>query len=414
MKVLQINTVCGRGSTGRIATDLLACLKARGHTGKIAYGVGPALRALPEEQLRIGGPGSYWTHNLLSRLTDREGQFSAGATRTLLRAIEAEGPDVIHLHNLHGHYLNYPLLFDALKAWRVPVVWTLHDCWAFTGHCAHFSALGCGQWKTGCQNCGGLRSYPVCYTGGRVSANFADKRRSFTGLERMVLVTPSRWLAGLTRESFLREYPVRVIPNGIDLSVFQGKTGADFRRRYHLEGKRLLLGVAGTWTERKGYSDFLRLAALLPEDQRLVLVGLSEKQARGLPGSVVAVEKTDSPGALAEIYAAADVFLNFTYEDNFPTVNLEAMACGTPVITYRTGGSVEPITEKTGFVVDQGDFLGAYGLADRAGRLDRSEIQRAARAYRAEDRYGDYLALYEALVSRSGAEEGIWKQKSDF
>lgn len=413
MKVLQINTTCGRGSTGRIATDLLTCLKAAGHTGKIAYGVGPALHAAPEEQLQVGNRVSYWTHNVLSRLTDGEGRFSAWATRSLLRQIEAERPDVIHLHNLHGHYLNVPLLFSALKEWKIPVVWTLHDCWAFTGHCAHFSALGCEQWKTGCYHCGGLRSYPSCVTGGRAAANFAGKRRCFTGVDRLVLVTPSRWLADLTRDSFLREYPVQVIPNGIDLSRFRGKTGADFRRKHHLEDKRLLLGVAGVWTERKGYSDFVRLAEHLPEDQRLVLVGVHEKQARSLPGSVIAVEKTDSLETLAEIYAAADVFLNFTYEDNFPTVNLEAMACGTPVITYRTGGSVEPVTEKTGFIVEQGDYPGAHRLLDRARELDRNEIRKAARAYRAEDRYAEYLALYKSLTSQA-EEKGVWKRDCDF
>ena len=162
MKVYFINTVCGVGSTGKITTALLRLLKEQGHQGRIAYGFGEAKSVDPGEAYRIVSRQQYYAHNLLSRLTDREGLFSTGATKHLVADIRRYDPDVIHLHNLHGHYLNYEVLFRYLAEAGKRVVWTLHDCWAMTGHCTHFMAVGCEQWKTGCARCTQPRQYPAC------------------------------------------------------------------------------------------------------------------------------------------------------------------------------------------------------------------------------------------------------------
>ena len=398
MKVLQINTVCGRGSTGRIATDLLKCLKEKGYFGKIAYGIGPMLNAESSETIEIDTKLEYYVHNLFSRFTDKEGCYSIYATKRLIGQIEEYKPDIIHLHNIHGHYINYKILFNYLKKVKMPVVWTFHDCWSFTGHCSHFTMAKCEQWKNHCSYCSQLRCYPECYTKGNVKSNFTNKMQSFTGLDNLVIVTPSKWLAGLVKESFLKEYPVRVINNGIDLTKFQPKNGDQFRNKYNLKGKTVILGVASEWSERKGYSDFIKLSSEISENQKIVMVGVSDRQVEELPNSIIAIKKTNSVEELAEIYSAADVFLNFTYEDNFPTVNLEAMACGTPVITYKTGGSVEPITEETGFIIDQGDYMAALNLIGQARMLDRHIVASSAMQYSSKDKFNDYISLYKELL----------------
>ena len=398
MKVLQINTVCGRGSTGRIATDLLKRLKENGDSGKIAYGIGPMLNAESSETIKIDTKLDYYVHNFFSRFTDKEGCYSISATKRLISQIEEYNPDIIHLHNIHGHYINYEILFAYLKRKKLPVVWTFHDCWAFTGHCSYFTMVKCEQWKTHCSYCPQLRCYPACYTKGNVKENFDRKKRTFTGLENLTIVTPSKWLAGLVKESFLKGYPVQVINNGIDLTKFQPKQNDSFRKKHNLEGKTVILGVASEWTERKGYADFIALSNLLSQNQKLIMVGVSDKQAEELPKSIIAIKKTNSVEELAEIYSAADVFLNFTYEDNFPTVNLEAMACGTPVITYRTGGSIEPITGETGIIIEQGDYMAALNTIDRARMLNRHIIASHGKKYGSKDRFNDYICLYSELL----------------
>lgn len=400
VRVLQINTVCGRGSTGRIATDLLRCLKEEGSTGKIAYGVDPALNIDEKEKIKIGTKFDYYCHNILSRITDKEGLYSKKASHQLIQQIEEYNPDIIHLHNIHGHYINYKELFLYLKEKHIPVIWTFHDCWSFTGHCTYFSAAKCEQWKSECIKCSQLNKYPMCYTKGQVEVNYNEKKDSFLGVNNLTIVTPSEWMAQLVKQSFLKDYPVKVINNGIDLKKFQNKKRGSFRKKYHLEGEQIILSVASEWSERKGYSDFIKMSQLLSNNQKLVMVGVNDKQIKELPESIITIKKTNSVEELAEIYSDADVFFNFTYEDNFPTVNLEAMACGTPIVTYRTGGSIEAIDQKNGFVVEQGDYSGALKLVDRAKLLDRKNIVTCAHAYEAEKKYKQYIELYRNVLNK--------------
>lgn len=348
MKVLQINSVCGYGSTGRIATDLYDTLKQEGHDCVIAYGRGTA----PEgyQTIKIDSEWDVRMHGLKTRLTDREGFGSRKATERFIEKVKTYDPDVIHLHNLHGYFINIEVLFNYLKVANKKVIWTLHDCWAFTGHCTHFDYVGCTKWKTGCKKCPQTREYPKSLLLDHSRLNYQTKKELFTNVKNMTIVTPSHWLAGLVKESLLGEYPVEVIHNGIDLEVFK-PTPSNFRERYHCEDKIMVLGVTNVWSHRKGLDTFVQFSKELPDKFQIVLVGLSQKQVKQLSDNIIKIERTNSTRELAEIYTAADVFVNPTLEDNFPTTNLEALACGTPVITYDTGGSPECLSDKNDFIV---------------------------------------------------------------
>lgn len=357
MRVLMINVVCGIRSTGRICTDLAKVLEAQGHEVRIAYGRGCVPDQFQKYAVRVGSDLDVMLHGVKARLIDAAGFGSTYATKRFIKWVRDYDPDIIHLHNIHGYYINVEILFNYLSESKKPVVWTLHDCWAFTGHCTHFTYTRCEKWKTGCYNCPQKSRYPASYISDRSKHNWEHKKILFTDIDKMTLVTPSRWLAGLVQESFINMYPVEVIPNGIDTNVFR-HTQSDFRARHGAENERIVLGVASVWDERKGLSDFIRLSTMLDSNYRIVLVGLSKKQLRNLPQNIIGIARTNNTKEIAEIYSAANVFVNPTYEDNYPTTNLESMACGTPVITYKTGGSPEIIEKCGGRIVDRGNLDG--------------------------------------------------------
>lgn len=340
MKVLQINSVCGRGSTGRIVLDIHNELMMQGHRSFVAYGREPAIGC--NGVIRIGSKYDVYLHVLRTRIFDEHGFGSRKATAKFIKKIDEIKPDIIHLHNIHGYYLNIEVLFNYFKEVQVPMVWTLHDCWSFTGHCAYFDYVGCSRWREGCFRCPQKSRYPSSWFFDKSLVNWKKKKELFAGFKNMTLVTPSRWLAELVKQSFLKDYHVVVIPNGIDTSVFK-PTPSDFRKRYGLENKFIILGVANVWEERKGLKYFLELSKMLDDDEVIVLVGLNEKQKKSLPKNIIGISRTTSVKELAGIYTAADVFVNPTLEDNYPTVNLEAQACGTYVITFASGGAPETI-----------------------------------------------------------------------
>lgn len=234
------------------------------------------------------------------------------------------------------------------------VKWTLHDCWEFTGHCSHFAYVGCEKWRTGCYACPQLKEYPASILMDSSKWNYEKKKELFTGVRNMTLITPSKWLADLVQQSFLKEYPVEVVYNTINTEVFK-PTQSDFRARYGFENKKIILGVASSWRERKGLFDYVKLSEMLEDRYQIILVGVTEEQAKSLPDSIFTITKTNNQKELAELYTTADVFLNLTYEDNYPTVNLEAQACGTQVVTYDTGGCKETLNED-GALIAQGDL----------------------------------------------------------
>ena len=405
MKVLQINSVCGRGSTGRIASDLADILSTQGHTCRIAYGRDTPPESCREIAVRIGNDWDVRFHGAATRLFDVHGFGSKQATTRFLDWVQEYNPDLIHLHNIHGYYLNMELLFSYLKKAGRPVIWTLHDCWSYTGHCAYYTAAGCGRWETAdCSGgCPQLKQYPKCVGKGNPTGNFQRKRAAFLGVPDLTRVTPSRWLANEVKRSFLGGYPVKVIPNGIDLEQFKPTLG-DFRRRYRLEGKRVLLGVSNVWEPRKGLPDFLELAKRLEPKDRIVLVGLTPRQFNGLPANVLGLERTSIVQELAEIYTMADVFVNLTHEDNFPTVNLEALACGTPVVTHQVGGAAEMIDSSCGIAVKPGvqDIL---NVLDKV-RFPADACRKRAEFFEKQKRFQEYLNLYR---SKQGGEAAHYK-----
>ena len=395
MKVLQVNSVCGRGSTGKIAVDLAKVLEQNGDECLIAYGRSTAPQGV--NSVRISEDTWIKWHGALSRITDRQGFYSKKASRKLIKVIREYQPDLIQLHNLHGYYLHIPSLFQFLAEAQIPVVWTLHDCWPFTGHCAYFDYANCDKWKTLCKHCPQKKRYPKSLLWDSSAKNYRQKKERFGSVSNMTIVTPSQWLAGLVKQSFLEGYPVEVIPNGIDLTVFQ-HTESEFRSRYGLENKAIVLGVANSWDYRKGLDAFRQLAACLDDSFRIVLVGINRKQMAGLPDNIIAIEKTQNQQELAQIYTAADVFVNPTLEDNFPTTNLEALACGTPVITYQTGGSGESITPQCGAVVEKGNIDALIKAIHETCCISRDVCLDRANLYEKGKRFQEYIQLYQKIL----------------
>ncbi|MBO6149128.1 MAG: glycosyltransferase [Lachnospiraceae bacterium] len=349
-----INAVCGSGSTGRIVTGLMDALEEQGVETLAAYGRDTA--PLEYNTYRIGSDLDVYVHGILSRITDRHGLYSKAATVALIDKIREFKPDILHLHNIHGYYINYKLLFDYIRnEYRGRIVWTLHDCWAFTGHCSHFSYIRCDRWRTGCHNCPQKNEYPRSMLMDSSKFNYRLKKELFTGISKLELVTPSEWLLKVAAQSFLGEYPGQAVPTGIDLNTFKWRR-SDIRKKYGVGEKPLILGVANPWRERKGYSDFLRLAREMGADYSFAMIGLRHKDMKGLPQNVIGIGHTDSLQEMVEWYSSADIYVNMTKEDTFPTANLEALACGTPVITYDAGGSPESLNDSCGRVVPCGDI----------------------------------------------------------
>lgn len=344
MRILIINETCGTGSHGRLCKEAADKYKADGHEVKIGYGrSGKIPQDCMEYAVRIGNSIDVYEHALYTRLTDKHGFASRKATRKFLKWAESYDPDLIWLHNLHGYYVNIELLFHWIKSHpEKEIRWTLHDCWAFTGHCVHFLVPGCGRWRAGCCRCPEKKQYPKSIFFDNSKENYRRKRALFCNVKNMSLFVPSLWLKEQVEKSFLGNYPIKVVRNKIDTNIFKN-TESDLRDRLNLRNKYVVLGVASRWTERKGYGDFIKLAQLLDSRYQIIMVGVTKKQMKGLPENIIGIERTESGRELAQYYSMSDVFVNLTYEENYPTVNLEAEACGTPVITYDTGGCRETI-----------------------------------------------------------------------
>jgi len=405
LKVLQINSVYGIGSTGRITRDINGILKEKMCESYVIYGRGNA--GNNDNVLKMGKETDVINHILISRLFDAHGMGSKKSTRNIIKEIDKIDPDVIHLHNIHGYYINIKLLFDYIKNTNKPVVWTFHDCWPFTGHCAYFDYANCEKWMTHCHNCPEKNSYPSSKVLDRSQINYSEKKYIFNNVENMTIVTPSEWLKSKVEKSFLKNYPVKVINNGIDLTKFKPSTDKQnkFRSKYGLEEDYIILGVASTWDRRKGLKYFIELAAQLKQDERIVLVGLTKDQVKNLPNNIIGITRTANIEELADIYSSSDVFVNPTLEDNFPTTNIEALACGTPVVTFDTGGSPEIIKTGCGYVVGKGDLL---SLRDKIQLIKKNgkslyieaAVSAAKNHYEKNDCFNKYISLYERVTSK--------------
>lgn len=409
-KIVQINPVLRTNtSTGRIMQEIGALAEREGWHNFCAYGYGrDGMRACTTNTIPVGNMLSSALHGILTRVFDRHGLGSTFATHDFIRKLKYIDPDIIHIHNIHGYFLNYPIFFDYLRNSRVKVIWTVHDCWLYTGHCYHYSYIGCDKWKHGCGHCPQRGAFPRSLVFDRSRSNFMDKERCFTSIpaDRLTIVPVSNWMRNEMAESFFRNYPFKVIHNGIDTSVFRPYDTGTMRMKLGIAPeKKIILGLASIWSVEKGLNDFIEMSKMLRPDEQIVLVGVDSKTAKSLPSCIKWIKRTENVDMLAELYSIATAFVNPTWQDNYPTVNLEAIACGTPVITYRTGGCVESITPATGRIVEQGDVK---GLADAIREIE--DMGKAAfcvhcREYalanfKKEDRYRDYLSLYEGLLDK--------------
>ncbi len=358
MKILIINVVCGIKSTGRICADIAETLEKQGHEVKIAYGRGTVPIQYQKNAVRIGTIIDTVWHLLKARFFDGCGFGSKRATRRFVTWIQEYNPDVIHLHNLHGYYINVEYLFNYLRNSNKRIIWTLHDCWAFSGHSALCDGDNCKKWEKGCSSCPQKNVYPSTMID-RCKQNWEKKRLLFTGVSNLTIVTPSKWLSEEVKKSFLKYYPVKVIENGIDTRFFRPVKGGKFRERYCIEDKYIILGVAGVWKERKGFEDFLELSTYLDSRCKIILVGVEKQLRTDAYSNLLTLGPTSGVEELVDIYNSANVFVNLTYCDTFPTVNLEARACGLPIITYNTGGSPEAAGEEA-IVVEKGDLKAVY------------------------------------------------------
>lgn len=407
MRIVEINMV-PFGSTGRIMFQIADCVKAHGDDVRTYATYIASKRYIKPPQAPEGHRyyGSYLgntTHAVLARLTGKNCYYSKRSTKRLIADIEDYQPDIIHLHNLHAAYINFPIFFDWLKKSGKRVIWTFHDCWPFTGKCPYFELCGCDRWKTGCHDCPQLSQYPSAHRD-VTRQLWDDKRAWFNGLEHLHIVTPSKWLADTVKQSFLKTHPVTVINNGIDLSFFH-PTPSDFRRKYNCEDKFLLLGVASPWGYRKGLDVFIELAKRLEDAYQIVLVGTTEEIDKNLPAGIISIHRTESVNRLAELYSAADLFVNPTRDETFGLVNAEALACGTPIITFRSGGSPEVIDERSGLIVDRDDvdaMESAIHYVRRQRPFAKEDCIARAKLFDKMQKYQEYYSLYCNLMRGDG------------
>lgn len=397
MRIMFINSVVDYGSTGRIVRDIANVLKRQGHTVKIAYGRHELEDA--EDAVFIGNQWSTYFHVLMTRLFGNAGLHSKKSTNHLINEIKDFQPDIIHLHNLHGYYIQVPMLMEFLKTYPAKYVWTLHDAWAISGGTAHFNYLGCEKWDDGCVITKDPKDYPGAWIFPNQKRNFNWKKESFSNIANLTLVSPSHWLQELCDQSYLKQYEHIVIPNGIDLETFKIKEVSS-KLKKEFQDKFVILGVASVWEKRKGLDYFIELSQKLNDDYCVLLIGVDDKLAHSLPKNIKSIKRTNNVEELADYYNIADVFVNPTLDDNFPTTNLESLACGTPVITFDTGGSSEAIDDKTGLVTKAKNVESLYSaikLLQNQG-INKNECRQRAENYYSKEKFSkEYLELFQRI-----------------
>lgn len=397
MRIIGINTTY-LGSTGRIMLDVSDVARRNGHEVYTFSREWKNVVKPNENHFFIGSYIENIFHRILSPLLGAEGMFSIIGTFNLVRRLKKIKPDIIHLHNLHGSYINLYILFKYIKRNKIRVIWTLHDCWIFTGHCPHFTIAKCNKWKTGCMKCPQPLIYPKMYID-TSKIMYKIKKKIFSDVEDMTIVTPSAWLKELVGDSYLKKYRTVVINNGINLEKFR-PIESDFRKKHKIKDEQIvLLGVSFAWGVRKGLDVFIDLFNRLDKEKfKIVLVGTNENVDRSLPSGIISIHRTNSQEELAEIYSAADLFVNPTREENYPTVNMESIACGTPVFTFRTGGSPEILDDTCGRVIDYNDVDSLEKEIVNFSKnnvFSKEECLNRAKSFNMYDKFEEYVKLYE-------------------
>lgn len=405
--ILQINVCNGIYSTGKIASDIGELAISKGWNSYIAYQGGGYYRQSKNTPIKIGNKLDHYLHAFESRLLDNQGLgcCSKRGTKQLIKEIKRISPSIIHLHVIHGYYLNLRVLFEYLKTIQTPIVWTIHSCWEFTGHCCYFDSIGCEKWKTGCFNCPKIKSYPKSWFLDRSRRNYIEKKELFGALHNLTLVPVSKWLGNLLKESFLKKYPIAPIYNGVDIEVFKPNEGKNvFREKYGLSSEFIAIGVASTWEPRKNLDDYKRLSQIVPNNVKIVLVGLTNKDQDDLPSGILGLPRTKTIQELVDIYCAADVVLNLSLEETFGLTTVEGFACGTPGIVYDRTASPELISNDTGFVVEAGDVEGVshciLEIASKGKRFYSENCRRrAVSLFDKNKNYEQYIELYNNLLN---------------
>lgn len=403
MKILQISSELNVGSVGRIAEQIGEAIINNGGISYIAYG--RESRKSSSISYKIGSRFDIYIHVLYTRLTDKHGFSSKRATKKLVEKIREINPDIIHLHHMHGYFINIEILFNFLAKENYPVVWTFHDCWSFTGHAAYYEKFDYDDWENGIFKDPLTKEYPKSFIDNS-KWNYFKKKELFSSIKDMTIVPVSNWLAQETKLSFLRKKDITVIHNGIDLTIFSPITYNLTTKTYPLNQKKfIILGVANPWSKRKGLDYFIKLSELLDDSFQIILIGLSKKQIDNLPSQILGIKKTNNIQQLAEYYSFADVFVNPTLEDTFPTTNLEALACGTPVITFLTGGSPEALSPRTGIIVEKGNLEKLKEAILEVQKLGKTFFskncrERAEKLFDKNITFLKYIELYNNILQK--------------
>ncbi|MBP2068991.1 glycosyltransferase [Anaerococcus nagyae] len=403
MRILQINITMDIGSTGKIVHDISNYITSRGHESYVMCGY----QLKNYDNVYCFSPDFLQFNTkkdtLISRITGKMGYRYKSKTKDAMAWIEKINPDIVHLHNIHGDWINVPVLINYLADKKIPIVYTLHDCWSFTGRCSHFENIQCYKWKNGCYDCKNLKVYPISYFFDFSKEMWQDKQDWFSRLNIVKIITPSNWLRDYASESILKDYSITTINNGIDTDRFRPSLYDE--SSINQTDKKIILGVASTWTKFKGLHDFYELNRLIDHSKyQIVLVGLNKRQLSDVPDDIIAIGRTNNVDELIDIYTRSTVFVNMTYLDNYPTVNLESISCGTPVVTYNTGGSPESINKSTGLVVDQGDIPAVLESIEYFSNLDRKTVEKDCRLYAVnnfskENRYEQYYNIYHNIMN---------------
>lgn len=406
IKILQISVEVNKNSVGKIAEQVGLEILKNNWESYIAFSRGK--NKSKSKLIKIGGIFNFYFHAIESRIFDNHGFSSRFATKRFIRKIDKLKPDIIHFHGLHGYYINIAILFKYINNAKIPVVWTHHDCWAFTGHCAFFDNIGCEKWKSNCFSCEQIKDYPKSFFIDNSKNNFINKKSIFTSISNLNHVVVSDWLYNYLKLSFLGSHNIKTIKNGIDLNLFSPlDCRSELIQSYNIENKKIILGVASKWDRRKGLSDIYKLNAILNHNNfQIILVGLSKEQRKKLPSQIIGIERIDCQKQLVELYSTADVFINPTNDDTYPTTNLESIACGTPVVTYNTGGSVESINQMTGIVVAKNNIDELMRAIITITEKDRNIYKKECRNFAKENfdkdlKFHEYIELYKSILDKS-------------
>lgn len=401
MKVLQIDVAVNVGSTGRIAEQIGHKILQNNGESIIAFGRQEA--ASKSKKIRIGNKFEQAQHLLLTRIFDKHGFGSVKGTKTFIEEVKVLDPDIIHLHNIHGYFINMEILFDYLVKSKKPVIWTLHDCWAYTGHCCYYTRFDCEKWKTQCYKCPLTSYYPQSLVYDNSKENYIIKKELFNSLDDLTLVPVSDWLANELSHSFLKSQKIHPIHNGVDINKFQYTDPSSLIEKHQLYGKKVILGVASPWSDLKGLKDFVALSSIIDEDHQIILIGLSEKQIKGLPKNIIGITRLNDPKDLAKYFSLADVFVNPSQAESFGLVTIEAMACGTPVVGYDVTATPELIRPGTGYVVEKSNIVELHKKVIKILHNNKETYnvicrQNVVEYYNIDKQYDKYISLYKTKI----------------